>query len=152
MFGTDEQKRTIVSQLEQLGERIGIVQLHLEIHGQRASSTEQFAVDRWRGLAASINPAMTQSEDWPQYATVLDTAAADGIDVATELPAMLAVRAAGPAAGNPDLERRPATSPTSLAARTEAPEPVAPSPARAREIAEAAGYAPPTPVAPGRGR
>jgi hypothetical protein len=83
VFGTDEQKQTIAVQLEELGDRIGTVHLHLEIHDQRASTTEQPAADRWRGLAESINPALTQVEDWPQYAAVLDSAAADGIDVAT---------------------------------------------------------------------
>ena len=96
VFGTDEQKQTIAVQLEELGDRIGIVHLHLEIHDQRATTTEQPAVDRWRGLAASINPAMTQSKDWPQYAAVLDSAAADGSDVATELPSMLAARTKAP--------------------------------------------------------
>jgi cell filamentation protein len=152
VFGTDEQKQTIAGQLEELGERIGIVQLHLEIHDQRATTTKQPAVDRWRGLAASINPAMTQSEDWPQYATALDAATADGIDVATELPSMLAARATEPAAITPDAGRRTATPPAPRPARTEAPVPVAPSPARAQEMAAAAGYSPPTPPAPGRGR
>jgi hypothetical protein len=124
VFGTDEQKQTIAVQMEELGDRIGIVHLHLEIHDQRATSTEQPAADRWRGLAASINPALTQGEDWPQYAAVLDTAAADGIDVATELPSMLAART----------------------------EPPTPAPARAQERAAAAGYSPPGPPARGRGR
>lgn len=152
VFGIDEQKQTIVAQLEELGDRIGIVQLHIEIHDQRATTTEQPAVDRWRGLAASINPAMTQSEDWPQYATVLDTAATDGIDVALELPSMLAASAAERAAISPDAARPPATPPAPRPARTEVPEPVAPSPARAQEMAAAAGYSPPKPPAPGRGR
>ena len=51
VFGTDEQKQTIAVQLEELGNRIGIVHLHLEIHDQRASTTEQPAADRWSGLA-----------------------------------------------------------------------------------------------------
>jgi hypothetical protein len=97
VFGTDEQKQTIAVQLDELGDRIGIVHLHLEIHDQRASTTEQPAADRWRGLAESIKPALTQVEDWPHYAAVLDSAAADGIDVATELPTMIAARAAEPA-------------------------------------------------------
>lgn len=122
VFGTDEQKQTIAGQLKELGERIGIVQLHLEIHDQRATTTAQPAVDRWRGLAASINPAMTHSEDWPQYANALDTAAADGIDVATELPSMLAARTAEPAAITPD-----AGSPTSHTVRPH-PDPPAPRP------------------------
>lgn len=58
---------------------------------------------------------MTQSENWPQYANALDTAAADGIDVATELPSMPAARTAEPAAITPD-----AGSPTSHTVRTPA--------------------------------
>ncbi len=152
VFGTDEQKQTIAVQLEELGDRIGIVHLHLEIHDQRAPTTEQPAAERWRGLAASTNPAMTHSEDWPQYAAVLDTAAADGIDVATELPSMLAAHAAEPAAVNHD-PRHPTATPAPRPASTEAPEPTAaPSTARAQEMAAAAGYAPPKPPAPSRGR
>jgi cell filamentation protein len=152
VFGTDEQKQTIAVQLEELDDRIGIVHLHLEIHDQRATSTEQPAVDRWRGLAKSINPAMTQSANWPQYANALDTAAADGIDVATELPSMLAARGAEPAAGNPDPGRPTATPPTARPARTETPESATPAPTRAQEMAAAAGYSPPKLPAPGRGR
>lgn len=152
VFGTDEQKQTIAVQLEELGERIGIVHLHLEIHDQRATATAQPAAERWRGVAASINPAMIHTEDRPQYAAVLDTAAADGIDVATELPSMLAARAAEPAAVNPEPGRPTATPPAPRAARAEVPEPAAPSPARAQEMAAAAGYSPPRPPAPGRGR
>lgn len=150
VFGTDEQKQTIAVQLEELGDRIGIVHLHLEIHDQRATTTEQPAADRWRGLAESINPALTQVEDWPQYAAVLDSAAADGIDVATELPSMIAARAAEPAVASDPVAptRRPAASST---AQTKTPPPT-PSPAHAQEMAAAAGYSPPNPPPRGRGR
>jgi hypothetical protein len=129
VFGTDEQKQIIAVQLEELGDRIGIVHLHLEIHDQRASTTEQPAADRWRGLAESINPARTQVEDWPQYAAVLDSAAADGIDVATEPPSMIAARAAEPAVASDPVAptSRPAASST---AQTKTPPPT-PSPAHA---------------------
>jgi cell filamentation protein len=150
VFGTDEQKQTIAVQLEELGDRIGIVHLHLEIHDQRASATEQPAADRWRGLAESINPALTQVEDWPQYAAVLDRAAADGIDVATELPTMMATRAAEPvlASDSAALTSRPAAAST---ARTETPPPTL-SPVKAQEMAAAASYSPPNPPARGRAR
>ena len=95
---------------------------------------------------------MTQVEDWPQYATVLDTAAADRIDVALELPSMLVARAPEPAAGNPESRRSSATPPAPRPAPTEVPEPGAPSPARAQEMAAATGYSPPKLPAPGRGR
>jgi cell filamentation protein len=150
VFGTDEQKQTIAMQLEELGDRIGIVHLHLEIHDQRASTTEQPAADRWRGLAESINPGLTQVEDWPHYAAVLDGAAADGIDVATELTTMIAARAAEPAVTSNPVA--PASRPApSSAARTETP-PSAPSQAQAQEMAAAAGYSPPSPPPRGRGR
>jgi cell filamentation protein len=150
VFGTDEQKQTIAVQLEELRDRIGIVHLHLEIHDQRASTIEQPAADRWRGLAESINPALTQVEDWPQCAAVLDRAAADGIDVATELPAMIAARAAEPAAASDPVAPtpRPAAPGT---AQTKTPPPM-PSPAHAQEMAAAAGYSPPNPPPRGRGR
>jgi cell filamentation protein len=150
VFGTDEQKQTIAVQLEELGDRIGIVHLHLEIHDQRASTTEQPAADRWRGLAESINPTLSQVEDWPQYAAVLDSAAADGIDVATELPSMIAARAAEPAAASDPVAPTPRPAARSTA-NTKTPPPT-PSPAHAQEMAAAAGYSPPNPQPRGRGR
>ncbi|MBN9619815.1 MAG: hypothetical protein J0H43_08795 [Actinobacteria bacterium] len=87
---------TITTQLEGLGDRIGIVHLHLEINDQRLTSTEQPATERWRGLAASVNRALTQAEDWPRYAEVLDAAARDGIDVATNCPSSWTLPASHP--------------------------------------------------------
>lgn len=56
VFGTEEQRATITTQREELGDRIRVVHLHLEINDQRLTSTEQPAAERWRGLAASVNP------------------------------------------------------------------------------------------------
>lgn len=152
VFGTDEQKQTIAVQLEELGDRIGIVHPHLEIYDQRATSTEQPAAERWRGLAASINPALTQDADWPQYAAVLDEAAAAGIDVAAELPSMLTARAAQPPTDTSDPAEPAARPGAPRGAHPEVPAPAAPSPTQSQEMAAAAGYSPPNPPAPGRGR
>lgn len=103
-FGTEDQRRTLQPQTEALQERIGAVRLHLDLHPDRLVSTEQPAAERWRGLAASIHPALTRSGEWPAYAEEIDAAARAGINVAKELPAIISPRRAPePRQDTPDL-------------------------------------------------
>jgi len=90
VFGDDQDQQRLNGQIEELQERIDVVQTYLGAHPDRLTTALQPATDRWRGLAASVDPAMTASPDWPQYAAALDTASSAGLDVAAELPGILA--------------------------------------------------------------
>lgn len=102
------------------------------MHPERLHSTEQPASDRWRGLAGSIHPALTRSEEWPAYAQEIDVAARAGIDISDEQPTLIN----GPRAADPGR-----TAPAPWAA------PIAPAGPRPPERPP-----PAPPAAPRRGR
>ena len=141
-FGTDADRERLGPQHIELVERIDIVRYHLDGLPERATTREQPPEQRWRGLAASINPALTQVDDWPQFAAELDAGAVAGIDVAAELHRLtkdVGTRTARPAP--------PTSSPTTPPAARRHPDPAPTPPPPARELA-AAGYyrqAPPPP-------
>lgn len=142
-FGSDADRTTLTGQLRELDQRLEVVRSYLGSLPHRATTIEQPASQRWRGLAASILPALPLTGDWPRFARELDDGAAAGIDVAAELP-RLAVRDP-PAAADPG---RPAHLSTQL--------PPMPSidlapPRRAADLA-AAAYQPAPGPGPGRGR
>lgn len=118
-------------------QRIAVVRGYLDAYGLHHSRLQP-AAERWRGVAASVLPALTQTEDWPRSAADLDAGAAAGIDVATELPRL----AVGEA---PNTQTSPAEPdfPTA-AARHTAPDPGTVRPAVAAAVAGAGVRRPPT--------
>lgn len=136
-FGSEEDKARLAQQTPEVADRIDIVRAYLDAQTARATTREQPPEQRWRGLAASINPAIPMGEDWPQFAAELDIAANAGLDVAGELHRITKditnqherVQASKPTA--PHVDRRP-------------PEP-SPSPTPPPPELAAAGYHQPPP-------
>lgn len=136
-FGSEEDKARLAQQTPEVADRIDIVRAYLDAQTARATTREQPPEQRWRGLAASINPAIPMGEDWPQFAAELDIAADAGLDVAGELHRITKditnqherVQASKPTA--PHVDRRP-------------PEP-SPSPTPPPPELAAAGYHQPPP-------
>jgi cell filamentation protein len=148
VFGTDTQRATLHPQLEELHSRIAIVARHLTAHPERPAMIDLPATERWRGLAASIQPALTQVENWPQFADELDNAAAAGIDVARELP-RLATRT--PEQEMPQTNRGQTRNATSVSpAPRILPDPSLASPPRPHELATAGYHQPPPAHGPRR--
>jgi cell filamentation protein len=147
VFGDDQDRQRLIGQIEELRDRINVVHGYLGEHPDRLTTSIEPATDRWRGLASSVDPAMTASPDWPKYAAALDTAAGAGLDVAAELPAILA-NGRGAAVDPTQLDRRTNTSgPSPCAPRAAPPVPTSGHPR------EAATHRPPHPVPPpSRGR
>ncbi len=141
VFGSSTERATLTTQLAELGERVDVVRFHLDSHPERATSVEQPAEQRWRGLAASILPTLPLTEDWPRFAGELDEGVAAGIDVATELP-RLAVRDS-PTVGEPTSPAEQVTSPPSRPGPADMPT------QRPRSDVAAAAYRPPQPPAAG---
>lgn len=141
VFGSSTERATLTTQLAELGERLDVVRFHLDSHPDRASSVEQPAEQRWRGLAASILPTLPLSDDWPRFAGELDEGVAAGIDVATELP-RLAVRDS-PTVAVPTSPAAHVTPPPSRPRPADVPTP------RPSSDVAAAAYRPPQPPAPG---
>lgn len=141
VFGSTAERATLTTQLAELGERLDAVRTHLDTHPDRATTIEQPAEQRWRGLAASILPTLPLTEDWPRFAGELDEGAAIGIDIATELP-RLAVR-----------DSPTTTEPVSPAAHVTGPPPSRPSradvPVQRASTDIVAAYRPPQPPSPG---
>lgn len=132
-FGTEDQRRTLQPQTEALQQRIGAVRLHLDLHPDRLVSTEQPAAERWRGLAASIHPTLTRSEEWPDYAQEIDAAARAGINVAKELPAIISPRRTPePRQDTPDLRTPPPTQSAEPRPPADPPTAHPPAPRRGR--------------------
>ena len=150
VFGTDAQREQLRPQLEELQARIGIVALHLADCPARGDGTEQPAAERWRGLVASVNPALTSAHDWASLAAELDRAAAAGIDVGRELPG-LAISGAlqrprtvetQPAGRHVEAARAPARTNGAEPARASTPDP--------QELAAAGRARPPATGSPPR--
>ncbi len=141
VFGSSTERATLTTQLAELGERVDVVRFHLDSHPERATSADQPAEQRWRGLAASILPTLPLTEDWPRFAGELDEGVAAGIDVATELP-RLAVRDS-PTVGEPTSPAEQVTPPPSR------PEPADVPAQRPSSDVAAAAYRPPQPPASG---
>ena len=137
-FGTEEDRARLHQQVPELAARISNVLTYLDSQPVRAATREQPAEQRWRGLAASINPAIPQTDDWPTFAADMDTAAAAGVDVAAELHRITADITNKPI--------RPASEPAAArpAPRRE-PEPQSPPLPRPPELAAAGYQRPPTP-------
>lgn len=133
VFGTDAEKQIITGQLRELDTRIADVAGDLRAeHPERASTIDQPATDRWRGIVSSIHPSLTRDELWPDFAAELDASAAAGIDVAHELPRM----------ASPDT-RTPTATPASTPAPSTAPTATEPTPSRpapAQDSAYPGGY------------
>ena len=130
VFGTDQERTTLVPQLEELGTRIDAVRAHLALQPDHLSTTEQPAEHRWRGLVSSVLPALVEADNWPTFAAELDQGAAAGVDVARELP-RLAIRDPEAPTTRPD----PAAPSTATPRATDTPTPPPPG-----ELAAAAGY------------
>ena len=84
-FGTDEDREHLGPHATDVISRIGIVRRYLDSLPSRATTRDQPAEQRWRGLAASLHPDLAQTENWPQFAAELDSAVTAGVDVAGEL-------------------------------------------------------------------
>jgi cell filamentation protein len=145
-FGTDADRERLGPQSVELVERIDIVRYHLDGLPERATTREQPPKQRWRGLAASINPALTQVDDWPQFAAELDAGAVTGVDVAADLHRLTKDVGARMASSAPPTSS-PATPPAARRLPGPAPTPSPP----ARELA-AAGYYRQPPPPPGSRR
>ena len=91
VFVTEQEKLTLVPQLQELSDRDRRRAHPPRPATDRLTSTEQPAADRWRGLVSSVLPALVEADNWPSFAAELDQGAAAGLDVARELP-RLAVR------------------------------------------------------------
>jgi hypothetical protein len=91
VFGSDAERASLTTQLAELSRQLDLVRFHLDSLPARATTIDQPASVRWRGLATSILPGLPRTEDWPRFAGELDEGVSAGIDVATELP-RLAVR------------------------------------------------------------
>ena len=89
VHGTDQEQRVVAGQLRQLDALVVDVASYLRTHHSvRATSTEQPATERWRGLVESVHPSLTKDLHWAAFAAELDASASAGIDVAAELPRM----------------------------------------------------------------
>lgn len=89
VHGTDQEQQVVSGQLRQLDALVVDVASYLRTHHSvRATSTEQPATERWRGLVESVHPSLTKDLHWAAFAAELDASASAGIDVAAELPRM----------------------------------------------------------------
>lgn len=89
VHGTDQEQQVVTGQLRQLDALVVDVASYLRTHHSvRATSTEQPATERWRGLVESVHPSLTKDLHWAAFAAELDASASAGIDVAAELPRM----------------------------------------------------------------
>jgi cell filamentation protein len=117
--GTEEEKQVVATQLPQLDALVVDVASYLRTHHrERATSVDQPATERWRGLAESVHPSLTRDPHWAGFAAELDASAAADIDVATELPRM--ARAAAELTPDPvdaDVTPPAATAPAAPAYR-----------------------------------
>jgi cell filamentation protein len=146
VFGTDEDKDRLAAQTTELAGRIEVVAHYLDTQPGRASTREQPAAVRWRGLAASIHPELSQTESWPQFAAELDEAAANGIDVADTLHTVARDLR------NTQRTQPPTPAPTPRPPVHRSPQP-APAPRPPQPELAAAGYyrsAPPPATGPRR--
>jgi hypothetical protein len=137
-FGTDEDGPHTADVIS----RIGTVRRYLDTMPTRATTPDQPAKHRWRGVAASLHPELALTEDWPQFAAELDWAVNAGIDVAGELHRIVS-----------DLRHvaTPAPPPAPIAGRRQPKRPPQPTPTAAtpppHELAAASYRQPPPPDA-----
>ena len=142
VHGTDQEQQVVAGQLRQLDALVVDVASYLRTHHSvRATSTEQPATERWRGLVESVHPSLTKDLHWAAFAAELDASASAGIDVAAELPRMsrAPARALTPSTGDrrtpppatPPPAYRVAYTPENPAAAS-SPPPAPPVPPMAR--------------------
>jgi cell filamentation protein len=119
VHGTDQEQQVVTGQLRQLDPLVVDVASYLRTHHSvRATSVEQPATERWRGLVESVHPSLTKDLHWAAFAAELDASATAGIDVAAELPRMsrAPVRPLTPSPGD-DRTHPPSAPPPSPAYR-----------------------------------
>jgi cell filamentation protein len=140
--GTEEEKQVVAGQLPQLDALVADVTSYLHTHHhERATSVDQPATERWRGLADSVHPSLTSDPHWAGFAAELDASAEAGIDVAIELPRM-ARAPAEPAPSAVDAHLPAAAAPTEPAYQVAytperpvaSPPPVPPTPPMAPSV------------------